>query len=270
MKTAQPCPGGQTPDRIITLSFPQENLCHGPTFTKPGLPNPAFSPMPSNLLPLALRGWWGEGGWGVPLGPPCSMGEGTEPPGDHGQQPAGPSLAVSSRPLRTPQGVTHEPPENIQEPLGEKQEPTAGFRTGARKPRYVAPPTQAGRPGCREVLSASGASALQTQEVVGSAKAQQEVAGGPAGCPLPSFPLTPGAWAWWEWLGTCELGVQPGEGAGNQLMGQHCPDAKWLLALVGLSSYSVAPASSLLPGYPFLLSPTLLPSGLSVLVSPLP
>ena len=53
-------------------------------------------------------------------------------------------------------------------------------------------------------------------------------------------------------------------------MGQHGPDAKWLLAPVGLSSYSVAQASSLLPGYPFLLSPTLLPSSLDVLVSPLP
>ena len=40
------------------------------------------------------------------------------------------------------------------------------------------------------VLSASGASALQTQEVVGSAKAQQEVAG--AQLPSSLFPLTQG------------------------------------------------------------------------------
>lgn len=99
--------------------IPQENLYHGPTLVERGLPNPACSPNPTNCLPLALRGRWGEGSWRVPLGPPCRMGEGTEPPGDHSQQPASPSIAVSPSPLCASQGVTHKPPPNIQVPLGE-------------------------------------------------------------------------------------------------------------------------------------------------------
>lgn len=126
--------------------IPQENCSHGPTINKPGLPSSACSHIPINLLPLAYRVRWGAGGWRVPLGPLCRLGEGIEPPGTHGQQPARPSLAVPSCPLCTPQGITYKPPPNIQDPLGEAQESTTGARARARARglRYMAPQPGAG------------------------------------------------------------------------------------------------------------------------------
>lgn len=59
----------------------------------------------------------------------------------------------------------------------------------------MAPPPRLGGPDAW-VLSASRASALQTQEVVGSAKAQQEVAGARLAALFPLSP-SPRAWAWW-------------------------------------------------------------------------
>lgn len=273
MKTAQPCPGrvhrtelspSHSPRRISAMDPPSPSRA---SQTQPAAP----SPLTSYRWHSGGGGEKGAGGfrWGrlAAWGRAQSHQETTA-----SSQPAPRSLF--RRVLSAPPKESRTSRLKISKSLwGKNKSPLLDSEPEPENPGtwLPAPPrAQAGRPGCREVLSASGASALQTQEVVGSAKAQQEVAGGPAGCPLPSFPLTPGAWAWWEWLGPRELGVQPGEGAGNRMMGQHCPDAKWFLAPVGLSSYSVARASSLLPGCLFLLSPALLPSGLNVLVSPLP
>lgn len=196
-KTREAC--GQTLGRTVTLSSPRRISIMDPPST-----NQAFQSQPAATSPLTSYRWhtgssgergaggfhWGRfAGWGRAL--------------SH-QEPM-----VSSQPARRSlfRRVLSAPP---------KESRTSRLRIsktlwGRHKSPPLEPEPEPEASGTRSwgwaggpdawVLSASRASALQTQEVVGSAKAQQEVAGAP-GCPLPSFPLTQGLRCG-VWPGTC-------------------------------------------------------------------
>lgn len=198
MKTAQPCLVGRHRTELSPSHSPRRISAMDPPS-----PSRASQTQPAAPSPLTSYRWHSGGGgekgaggfrWGrlAGWGRAQSHQETTA-----SSQPAPRSLF--RRVLSAPPKESRTSRLKISKSLwGKNKSPPLDSEPEPENPGTWLPHPGLGGPDAGRFLSASGASALQTQEVVGSAKAQQEVAGGPAGCPLPSFPLTPGAWAWWE------------------------------------------------------------------------